>query len=152
MANYELILGIIGTFTGIASLVWLIIKDLTKERAKLEVEYFTYHLQPPEEYNGISGLLHSDVLIHNKGNKNTSINKIYFTYNDLLLEVEDRRVSRLFPIPMGANSSEKHKFIIDLSQEKVNKIREKRIGKFCIHIIHTYGKVNKYKIIGKELK
>ena len=64
----------------------------------MEVEYFTYHLQPPEEYNRISGLLHSEVLIHNKGNKNTSINKICFTYNDLLLPDYKYFVQEKYPI------------------------------------------------------
>ena len=155
----ELILGGIGTFTGVLALGIHAYKEFFKEKADLKIKYFTYKLretknpvwndkEKKQDYETI-GIFHSNILFKNKGNKNTTVNKINFDINGYLIELKETMAFCKIPFDIKANSSYELdiKETFDFNQfENIQRYVKKQTPvKFGVHVWHTYGKIDKYK-------
>jgi len=140
--SWELILGIIGTITGVTSLGVLIYREFFKERAKVIVEYFTYtkfvKSTFPNNQDDFTEF-ESSVLLKNIGNKNTTIEKVYFSLDNLLIEPSSHKI----PLVLNANSSEKLTMRTTLNINYYNAseeiIKNKKKIKYTIYVKHTFG-------------
>ncbi|MDD3976453.1 MAG: hypothetical protein PHN22_04795 [Candidatus ainarchaeum sp.] len=140
--SWELILGIIGTITGVISIGVLIYKEFFKNCAKIIIEQFTYtKLERQDGFNYQEDYteFQSNVLLKNVGNKNTTIEKIYFSFDNLLIEPHSSKI----PLVLNANSSEilNMRAVLDINyyddSEKIIKTKNKI--KYIIYIKHTFG-------------
>ena len=122
---------------------------ITGQKPKIEIESFEYH---PGGYNLAtshgSKVIGSKILLKNKSNKSTTIEKIYADLGNYLLEPElhsDGHSSK--PIDILPNSSKMLKFESWMSEEEFDRLKIKDNLEFTIHINHTFGKIHKSKTV-----
>ncbi|MBU3941242.1 MAG: hypothetical protein KKH88_04925 [Nanoarchaeota archaeon] len=148
--SLELVLGIIGTVTGVFSIIAIIVKWI-KDKPNLKLISFSYE---KPTYMATSGYpedggywgFKSNIKLRNIGNKGTTIESIYFTLNDL--KIETRGVG-ILPKNIHPGTSDSFQISEGFSLSFFNKIKKvikkKGDNKFCIFIEHTYGNVTAYK-------
>lgn len=137
----SLILGGIGTLTGLTSLIWHILKD----KPKLEINSFTYKYEKTKGYDEDIIVVYSTVKLRNKGDKDISLDGIYFTFNGK--KFSDSIVRGGLPLHIPKSSSKEFSVQIPLNTSDDDYLSKQKELIFCIWVDTTYGQMNKCKII-----
>lgn len=131
MINWSLVAGIVGSITGVISLVWHIVNSRSK--VILEKVFFTksnrhIHKIPFDV----------DATIRNKSNRATTIEEVYFLLGNFVMEIGNRETIKIEP-----NSSYRLKFTQSISPEDFNEMLKTKKIKLGLDIIHTFGRMKK---------
>jgi hypothetical protein len=135
---------------GIITDILALWNQIIGSKPRIKLEYFEYR---PNGYGpiiprGSKKIIASKILLKNKSDKPTTIEKIFADLNGYLLEPElhsDGHQSKL--IDIHPHSSKTLNFESMISEDEFDKLKKKKGLKFSIHIHHTYGKIKKSKIV-----
>ena len=116
-------------------------------KKRVKVEYFTFNLIDPDEgndmYEGSQPQIDSEILLRVK--YTTSLEKIYLSCNDYLFENPDIYMNSnkiKLPQPLNADSSNKIRIRFLISEDEYNRLKSSNKLHLCIHINHTFDKIN----------
>lgn len=134
---------------GILTDILTVWNQITGHKPKIKVESFEYR---PDGYDIMipsgSKVIASKILLKNKSDKPTTIEKIYADLGGYLLEPQlysDGHPSK--PIDINPYSSKPLKFESMMPIDKFEILKRKKGLKFSIYIHHTFGKIHKSKIV-----
>jgi len=127
----SLIIGGIGAFTGIISLIW----HMSNSRSKVILD--TIHFVKADRHTH-KVTIDVEALIKNKSNRATTIETIYFRFGRIMLEIKGRT-----PVKIEPNSSYKIVFSQSITPEEYKDFVEADKILLGLEIIHTFGRIEK---------
>jgi hypothetical protein len=128
------IIGLIGAITGVASLIWHILKSRLKLSFDASFEKRDFSHLPNKPYE----MIDVEMIIRNSGNCSTAVEEIWLTIDN---KVDVKRYPK--PIIISQNSSEKIEEHIEFKKEEFKEIFSGKEVLFEANIRHTHGRISK---------
>ena len=129
------ITGIIGTITGMISLIWHIYKN--KPILKLERAYFKRYSKKGNSTSEGYDKIVVKIVLRNLGHRSTTIDDLWITYGV-------HQVPRDFEeITIPASSSKTIEYILHFEEGQLEKMFPEGEIKIGLNIIHTFGRIKR---------
>ena len=146
MASWGLILGFIGTLTGVAGTI-LGVLNFLQNRPNIKIGSFTCKINVHKNNTNIEHHLYLEMDIKNKGNKASTLEEVSLDINNHILNPEidyNLRIEKPnLPTDINANSSQALHFSFKLTENQFNFISNNPNQEVKLSIKQTHGYVRK---------
>lgn len=127
--------GIIGTFTGVISLIWHVLKS--KSKLRLERAHFTHRVKESSSMNEGYDTLIVEIVLRNLGHRSTTVDSLWITYGS-------HQPPPFFnEVTIPSSSSKTLSYTLSFEEGWLKKTFPDGEIKIGLNIDHTFGRIKK---------